>query len=370
VIRIITGLPGSGKSLSAVEVLLHAKASARPVYACGIDGLRDDLALPLTDPLQWESLPDGSLIVVDEAQKWFPAKRSGEPIPPIAALSEHRHRGFDFVLITQHPNLLDVYIRRLVGEHIHVLRRFGSHTCERIRWGECVDDPQSIAMRRCGTSQIWRYPKALFTAYTSATQHTHKRSIPWRLVALPLILMGVIGAIYSVQLGAGSDDAAPTRAKAAGDVRRERAAPPVNVAEQRAPLTLEEYVQRHTPRVAGLPYSAPIFDARKPISEPRYVCAATPYRCVCLTEQGTRVQMERNTCIHIAYNGYYDPYRRPPVERPRRLPAPSSTDEDDSQAEDETDDDAPAAEAEPRYGLHSAVGNRAMFDSHPAEPAS
>ena len=48
-------------------------------------------------------LPAGAIIVVDECQKYMPARRGAADAPQwIKDLSTHRHLGLDFILISQH----------------------------------------------------------------------------------------------------------------------------------------------------------------------------------------------------------------------------------------------------------------------------
>lgn len=149
-ITLITGLPGAGKSLRMVQMIRDALKEGRNVYVDGIDGLQPFGWEPceLND---WENLPDGSLVVADEAQKTWGTRRAGDAPPSIRALSEHRHRGFDFVIGTQHPTMIDKYVRTLVGRHDHLLRQFGAPISRIVTWSECQDDPQSLATRQRGT---------------------------------------------------------------------------------------------------------------------------------------------------------------------------------------------------------------------------
>ncbi len=381
-IELISGLPGAGKSLRGVERIVSESLAPvrRAVFVYGLDGLREELATRIADPLKWEQLPDGALIVIDEAQKVFPIRRGGEPIPPIAALSEHRHRGFDFLLITQHPNLLDVYVRRLVGKHTHVLRRFNGHTCQLITWGEAVDDPQSMGTRARGTTAIWRYPKQLFNAYKSATLHTHKSRFPLRLVLVPVVLLALvicgyfINGFFSREARADETNVAdsstdPVKRKAVADAF---AYSPQSGASERRLLTPEEYALQHIPRLPGLVYSAPVFDHRQAIAEPRLLCASTPYKCACITEQGTRAQIDYVQCRTIALNGYYDPYRAPqevlPPQSAGQSPAsPASANDVAQRQKDGRSVDVQGSAVRPF--VHASAGQPGRYTHIPAEPA-
>lgn len=318
-IRLISGLPGSGKSLRAVDYIVKARSEGRPVYVHGLNGLRDDLAEPC-DPNEWETLPDGSIVIIDEAQKVWGQRRSGDVPPHIRKLSEHRHRGFDFVLITQHPTMLDTYVRKLIGEHSHLIRQFGMQAAKVITWGECYEDPQSLATRQRGTESLWRYPKECYELYKSATMHTVKKRIPFRLAIIPVfvILAAVLGWFALGSMGdlVGTDvspDAIPAALASVGPasagVRRDG----VKYADAL------EYVQAHVPRVDGMPWSAEVFDGRGTRTEPDIMCVISEAKgCRCYTEQMTRVRLGIYRCNSIAKDGIYNPYRRPLGDRPSR----------------------------------------------------
>ena len=130
-IELVTGLPGAGKSLGAVSRMLEWRQSdaSRPVFVLGVDGLKDGVAQVITpeDLERWHEYPAGSIFVVDEAQKYFPMRRAGDAPAWIRKLSEHRHLGHDFLLMTQAPGYLDTYVRGLIDRHTHLVRKFGTH---------------------------------------------------------------------------------------------------------------------------------------------------------------------------------------------------------------------------------------------------
>src|SRR5687767_10170888 len=121
-IKLITGLPGAGKTLRAVYLARQAIKQGRPVFVYNINGLQPFGWHPLEDLNEWEKLPDGSLVIADEVQDVWKQRGFGDPIPPVQALSKHRHRGFDFVLLTQNPTFMDTYVRKLVNGHEHLIR--------------------------------------------------------------------------------------------------------------------------------------------------------------------------------------------------------------------------------------------------------
>lgn len=316
-IRLITGLPGAGKSLRGVQLIKRYLGEGRNVYVDGIDGLQP-FGWESCDARNWEALPDGSVIVVDEAQKVWPTRSGSSAIPPeIRALSEHRHRGFDFVLLTQHPTMLDAYVRKLVGEHEHVLRQFGMQASRIVTWTECQDDPQSLGTRQRGTDALWKYPTDCYPLYKSATLHTVKRKLPFRVIMIPVLILAVAALVWWGTNSVSSMGAAPSfggetqgLASAADPVAKSRHAE-VRYASP------EEYVQAFVPRVPALPWSAPAFDQREVRAEPRVLCVISEMKgCRCYTEQVTRLNVPARECFAIARDGIYDPFRMPLEAQP------------------------------------------------------
>jgi len=74
------------------------------------------------------------------------------------------------------------------------------------------------------------------------------------------------------------------------------------------PLTREEYVAKHKPRVEFQPWSAPAFDERSVQSQPELYCMASgttelDTTCTSITEQGTKASISIPVCMAIARDG-------------------------------------------------------------------
>lgn len=206
-----TGVPGSGKTLSMVEELAklfkrweaHPEES-RPVFVLGIPELAlphaivplksvqiDKAGAPRMVP-DWDEMPDGSLVIIDECQGVFPP-RSSQSTPPahVAFLNVHRHRGFDLWLTTQMPKLIDSSVRALVGRHKHYRRAFGMSRAVVYEWDMCSDN---LSGMNNAVKSYWPYPKHAFKWYKSAEIHTKQKfKLPLWLGILPL---GVIMCAY------------------------------------------------------------------------------------------------------------------------------------------------------------------------------
>lgn len=200
-LTLITGKPGDGKTLYTItKVQERAKAENRQVYYHNIKDLK--LAWGKLDtPADWidpEKVPDGAIIVFDEAQEAFPPRPSGSrPQSYIQELAKHRHRGLDIYFITQDPGLIDKFVRDLTGKHQHVYRSFGAQSARVYNWDHVVDPDSRTERANCLQTDVFLYPKDTFELYTSATVHTVKRKLPRILVFwFPLVVALTLGAGY------------------------------------------------------------------------------------------------------------------------------------------------------------------------------
>lgn len=310
-IYVHTGQPGAGKTLFTLDIVRHrAQAENRPVFYHGIELLKPDVFdgwQLLDDPKQWMDCPDGSIIVHDECQTLYRPRGNGAAVPEyVARFETHRHSGFDIYLITQHPMLIDSNIRRLAGEHVHVVSAFGPGMATLHKWSQVKE--QCDKSRSDSVSETRAYPKALFGAYKSATVHTHKIRIPPRLfflLALPLILGAIVwwfwgwyGSRVDKPVDVSSVVAAPSQV----GIASVRPSGPVDTRR-----TIESWVEDQKPRIAGLPHTAPIYDkVTQPDASPYpAACVASATRCVCYTDQATRIDTVDALCRAIVKSGYY-----------------------------------------------------------------
>lgn len=218
-ITLITGTPGSGKSVYAVwHEIKTAIEKGRNVYSCGIPKLtlpaipmKDEEARqwhktnPKLDPddpdeiVKLSTVEEGSLIVIDEVQRLWRPTGAGQVPPDIAALETHRHHGLDFVVITQHPSLLHRNVRALVGKHIHLrATALGNYLYEFPEWCE---NPQTKSARTSCVRSRYRLPKAAFALYESASLHvkTSKRLPIQYFIFFAVLLAVPIGGYIFVK---------------------------------------------------------------------------------------------------------------------------------------------------------------------------
>lgn len=210
-IYLITGTPGGGKSLRAVWYAEKFLSEGRAVFG-NINGYGRQSPIPGMSPLikeasgrwsggvggDWRETPDGSVVIYDEAQRDFPQRANSAPVPPlIRAMETHRHTGHDILIVTQHPNQVDHWMRRLVGKHDHLRRLGGMGRVALVSADSVMELPQGVDSS-AGEKSFWKYPKSLYSAYESATYHTVKHRLPQPVIfMIVLVLLAVIGGVWA-----------------------------------------------------------------------------------------------------------------------------------------------------------------------------
>lgn len=329
-IYLTTGANGAGKTLNTLDnVRKKQLAEGRSVYYHGFDMKPAKAAefgwLPF-EPQKWQDLPDGAILVCDECQKEFPARGASAPVPPyVAALAEHRKRGFDFFLITQHPQLIDMFVRRLIGSpgwHRHLKRVFGADMVTVLEWS-AVD----ITCEKTGASKNAKvgmvpFPKHVYDWYDSAVLHTGKKQIPFKVYLLGILVL-LIPLVFWYGISSINKKAVPVPVPGA-------AVPGagVAVAAVKGPVTVAEYVAGFVPRIEGLPQTAPRYDdLSKPTTVPLpAACIKMGNRCDCYTQQATKLMVPAALCLQIVKGGFFNDALQPVANAigvaPASSPAP------------------------------------------------
>ncbi|MFT4173950.1 MAG: zonular occludens toxin domain-containing protein [Rhodocyclaceae bacterium] len=332
-IELITGLPGGGKTLYALaRVKAWAERERRPVFYSGIainaEKLPDWQEIKAEE---WHLTPPGSIVLIDECQRVFRPRGNGSAVPDyVAKLETHRHQGHDLVMITQHPMLAEQNLRRLVGRHFHVMRNFGFKKATVHEFEGVRQDPDKN--RRGSQRHEWFYPKEVFAWYKSAELHTHKAKLPVRVFLIPIciVLAGGCGW-YGVRFLLHMGDAAKTLVPGASSAAQS-APVAASVAQPLARTASNgyDYIAARTPRVPGLPQTAPVYDqVTQPVTAP-YPAACVRMRktCRCYTQQGTVLATNDDVCGQIVDRGYFVDWGqdraidKPPAEPARVAVAP------------------------------------------------
>lgn len=316
-ITLVTGLPGHGKTLySLARWKPEAEKAGRPVFHNSIPGL----SIPgwqSWEVKDWEQLPAGSLLIVDEAQFAFPVTGRGQTPEWVQKLATHRHLGLDIVVITQNPMLLDAFVRRLVDRHFHVVRKFGTRFATVYEFVNGAKDDVAKS-RSDGIRHDFRFPSEVYGWYKSAELHTVKARIPARvymLAVLPVLFFVLVWLGYQ-RMNPEAKQADLDKAlgladgKTPGALRPGANLPTAGLAgDQRGAgrMTPAEYAAAHTPRLEGLAHTAPIYDSVTQPQQAPYpaACIASVKRCQCYSQQGTRLDMRDQLCRQLADGGFF-----------------------------------------------------------------
>jgi zona occludens toxin (predicted ATPase) len=191
-ICLITGVPGSGKSLALVKrYIIPALIKGRRIYT-NLDGLNDPSPNPYILALSFASgvppedveklifsipekdynrvlstMPAGAIAVIDEAQIFWNSRDystdNNKNILPY--FQKHRHYGHDIILATQHFEQLDSGIRRLAEIHYRLkrMRNIGLNMVVKV---SVFSQGLSIEVKPVA-SEAWTIDKSIFGCYKS-----------------------------------------------------------------------------------------------------------------------------------------------------------------------------------------------------------
>ena len=339
-----TGVPGAGKTLYAVSNLVKRKDfKDRPIFVDGIKDLDHDkinyFDIPEGESIQtWPKwAPPGAIIVVDECQRIFRPRPSGSKVPDyVAELETHRHRGLDFILITQHPRLIDINLRELIEHHTH-LGKTNLGLRRKMEWTTGgAKDPGSRANIREALTSVYRLDKSVYGLYKSAEVHTKIRTKKSKLLMLfPLALCLVGYGIWSFTDFWGKFSGEGEKAKTASATQPAQAQTQPSAVSASEPVSNGQYPKAETkpeepkkphlseedyqPRIAERPETAPIYDgmnkAVKAMPWPA-ACIKAENRCTCYTDQGTKIKdIGKQTCLNYVKDGLpFNPYKAQTAE--------------------------------------------------------
>lgn len=317
---LVTGMPGNGKTLYAVDWLLRqietdadlvkSKGTIPRTFYTDIEGFDAAAVEKLTGyrvepaPDDWRTTPKGSVLVYDEAHRMFPS--TGRPgraeDPKIRDMDTHRHGGYDMLFITQWPSKVHHELRQLVGEHVHLNRAMGLESAGLLRWSRVQPDPYDERQREKAEEEIWRFPKDRYALYTSSTLHTvsHKFRIPkkvWGALSTLLVTGLILWGLYAF-LVPRSDSKAEGAGAAEGGASLLAPLSPTPVESSPLMAGMQAYASINTesaPSLAG--------------------CVASQERCRCFNTDGFQIDMIVQQCRALLaeplpFNVYHE-YRAP-----------------------------------------------------------
>lgn len=343
---VITGQPGSGKTALCVDMLAHDdQFSGRPLFVMGIPDLliEHTPCPPVTDwteyrkspedesiELAYFTFPPNSVVVIDEAQRIYRPRATGSRVPPeVAAFETHRHEGIDFVLLTQHPGLLDSNIRKLVGRHIHIrVTPMGRY---RYDWTE-LGDPESSSSRGIASKEKYKLPKRAFDLYKSSQLHTKIRvKMPWFVYVFLFAAIGALVLGYYVfnRIKSKSAPVPVSQSTGAGGGTMGKKSP-----NGHDTLTTADYLDSQIPRIPGLAHTAPRYDEITTPNDAPWpqACMVTaawrgkPESCRCVDQQGHKYVTPDSMCRQIVANGLFKDWQgpeKPDKDMPRQTAQPA-----------------------------------------------
>ncbi len=368
-ITLITGSPGSGKTLYCVDKLL------RPLIGTTVDSTNDEGETTTYNRTVFTNIPrllldhelidkewlenihvnkvTGCVVVFDEVQRVWPNRPSMSKKPAaVEYLETHRHDGIDIIIMTQNPLLLDPAVRALVGRHLHIRRLGGLGAAVVYEWDSCSN---ALNYRASFAKTPYKYNRSVFKLYHSADVHTkQKRRMPF---VVWFLFFGVAGASYLwpdviarvtggtskekpvVQQAAGrggvvqakdrtllTADGSPLRVIDENPALSSGGAGGVGTPENRS-LTAEEYRETLVPRLPDYPYTAPRYDGLTiPVRAPYpAACIDSEMKgCQCFNQRGVRMAVRKATCQNIVKNGLFLDFEPEPrkMQQPAMNPPP------------------------------------------------
>lgn len=329
-IYLTTGANGAGKTLITLhDVRQQQLKENRPVYYHGFDMHEEkakEFGWQKFDPKKWQDLPDGSICIMDECQNEFPIRRSGSEVPDyVNAIAQHRRRrGFDFWMISPHPSLIDVFVRRLIDKpswHRHMKRAFGADMVSELKFSapdmKC-EEPGAGARAEVAMRP---YPKEVYSWYKSASLHTGKKKIPKQVYVFGACLIAVPLAIwFAVSAVTGNVEKKPAIAEQTEN------APPGQMrtySPPSGPITTAEYLASYRPRLEAFPHTAPRYDQiTQPTSAPYPAACVVMEKtgCKCYSQQATLLQVPDSVCLQIVNKGFFMDWAAPPESGAKKMP--------------------------------------------------
>lgn len=329
-ITLITGLPGTGKTAHAVDLLANgAEYKGSPVFCMGIEELKveHEPCPPVAewtivrqapeDPsksLYYFAFPPNSVVVVDEAQRVYRPRSAASRVPAeVAAFETVRHTGVRFLLLTQDATLLDSNIRKLVGRHIHFrATALGTYRYEWVGLG----DPDNKSSRDQAARSKYKPPKRVFGLYKSAELHTStKVRVPGYVYLLFFALLSLVGAgayIYNT-IKAKTETAAPSH-----NLELLKATGGKSVSGSPPGQTLSEYLAQQKPRVAGLLHTAPAYDQITMPTEAPIIAGCVESKktgCNCYDQRGGKYRTTSEICRQFLDGGIFFAFRPEPNQQ-------------------------------------------------------
>lgn len=226
-ITLICGVPGAGKSLFAVDLVIDELRLGNRDIITNLALYKDLIAeylhnkygdssntrerLIVVSDLQrfWELRKRETLFVLDECQIFFGARNwANSPPELLAYLSQHRKLGDDVIAITQHYQLIEKQFRQLVQESIFLknlsyIKFFGVRMPKRIVGNKyygipatTMEKPLEVFTKSIDVEGICRlYDTGAGVGVKGAADKQRKqKGLPW--FAAPVIFVVLLVLVY------------------------------------------------------------------------------------------------------------------------------------------------------------------------------
>lgn len=343
---LITGTPGSGKTLNTLETV-HKRAieEKRPVYYANIEltpnnkikfdnwtKLENQATDRAPSVYNWYDCPEGSIILIDECQDFFPPMGTTTKRPEyITKFATHRHQGFDIYLITQGPALINSSIKDWVQPHIHYRRIWGGNSTYKYENEQCINNIRNInEIARAAIKSRIKLNKDYFGTYQSSVFHTENKRIPKKLIYLftfaSIASIGGITYLYTFfneKYNNINQEKQQTTTEKPEKEQHKTIPAEIDFLSETKQSSLKEKtfnpITDYQPRIEGLPETAPAYDElRRPKSFPRPQCLKDIEKniCQCFSQQATLlVDYPIELCESIVKRGYFDPTKTDPARQ-------------------------------------------------------
>lgn len=325
-IALITGAPGSGKTALIVHYIKQAADKGRPIFQVGIPELQiphipppksmDDWTELREDPdmegkmLPYFTFPENSLIVLSEAQRLYRPRPSASKLPDyVAAFETCRHTGVTFILDTQHPDFLDGHIRKLIGQHIHLIDH-GVLGRKHYEW-PYLGNPEQF--KSAPIKKPYKLPTSVYGLYKSSSLHVKRNyTFPPALKLLIVLALAISVGGYFI-FGRLQDKFSPSAGVAALDPKSKTAQPSASPASGQSPDPASLLLE-FSPLVPGRPETAPAYNGLRVVKNMPVVvgCIKTARACACINQQGLDAGLDQTQCNRWLDSPPFDAYRDAP----------------------------------------------------------
>lgn len=234
----------TGKTLYTIKLIFEYLNKGRQVYT-NIVGIKIDgvisVASSIDDPFDWRDLPNGCVLVWDEAHE-HPAfseqdllknykidetpfdellerlnsdptitavqakantqrieklkkealEKKKEEIRDIGrSLLLHGHFGIEIIFITQRVTKLNADVFGSVTTHFVMRRKFGMDAAIIWEFGEAMTSWSRSTAATALNKTLWRYPKYLYKFYVSSENHQVRKSFPLKYLAFACVPLAI-----------------------------------------------------------------------------------------------------------------------------------------------------------------------------------